>query len=90
MKRVNEFTIEVYKADRRRKTGQVRVETLDVTCTKEEAEMYAAERITSNKMTYAIHNTYHDVRNLMSGKIVKERYDTPYYMSVGSETYWSA
>ena len=29
------------------------------------------------------------VKNLMSGELVDERSDTPYYMSVSSETYWS-
>jgi hypothetical protein len=30
------------------------------------------------------------VRNLMSGKETLESISTPYYMSVGSESYWSA
>jgi len=29
------------------------------------------------------------VKNLMTGEMVDERSDTPYYMSVSSETYWS-
>lgn len=29
------------------------------------------------------------VRNIMTGEMVDERSDTPYYLSVASETYWS-
>lgn len=32
----------------------------------------------------------HMVRNLMSGKMVEERIDTPYTCSVASETYWAS
>lgn len=33
---------------------------------------------------------WREVRNIMSGLMVWEDVDTPYYMSVGSESYWSA
>lgn len=90
MQRVDEYTVEIYKADKRLKEGKKRVEVMDLVCTEEEAEIYAAERITSDKYTYVIRKTYRTVRNLMSGEEVRERYDTPYYLSVGSESYWSA
>ena len=39
---------------------------------------------------YEIHETYVTRKNLMGGAEFKERYDTPYYCSPSSETYWSA
>jgi hypothetical protein len=33
---------------------------------------------------------YRWVQNLMSGKYVEEAIDTPYFCSVGSESYWSS
>ena len=32
----------------------------------------------------------HKVRNLMTGELVDEKVSTPYYLSVGSEAYWSS
>ena len=37
---------------------------------------------------YVVHQ--HTVRNLMSGKPVQERSNTPWSCSVASETYWSS
>ena len=43
---------------------------------------------------YTIYNTLiagtREVKNLMTGQIVRESVNTPNYMSVGSEAYWSA
>lgn len=33
---------------------------------------------------------FHWVMNLMSGKWIQEEDGTPFFMSVGSETYWSS
>jgi hypothetical protein len=41
------------------------------------------------KERYEIHETYVTRTNMMSGKEFKERYDTPYYCSPSSESYWS-
>jgi hypothetical protein len=32
---------------------------------------------------------YETVRNLMTGELVQQRVNTPYYLSVANETYWS-
>lgn len=32
---------------------------------------------------------FREVKNLMTGQMVMERSDTPYYCSVASEAYWS-
>ena len=33
---------------------------------------------------------YHDVVNIMSGQVVKEKVSTPHFLSVSSESYWSS
>jgi hypothetical protein len=35
------------------------------------------------------HETWVTKRNMMTGKTYKERYDTPYFCSPASETFWS-
>jgi len=36
-----------------------------------------------------VHDTYVTKKNLMNGEEFQERYDTPHYMSLSSETYWA-
>ncbi len=38
---------------------------------------------------YEIHQTWVTRRNFWSGTEFQERYDTPYYCSPASETYWA-
>jgi hypothetical protein len=38
---------------------------------------------------YEIHETFVTRKNMMSGVEFQERYDTPYYCSPSSESYWS-
>ncbi len=38
---------------------------------------------------YEIHKTYVTKKSLMGGAEYQERYDTPYYCSPASESYWS-
>ena len=38
---------------------------------------------------YTVHETFVTKRNLLTGEEFVERYDTPYYCSPSSETYWS-
>jgi hypothetical protein len=37
-----------------------------------------------------VYETFVSRKNMMSGKEYLERYDTPYYCSPSSETFWSA
>jgi hypothetical protein len=85
------YTVEIYKKDRRTKKGERLVSKID----------YATDNLSmlehSVKNTYRqlhgfryeIHETYVTRRNLMGGAEFKERYDTPYYCSPSSESYWS-
>ena len=85
------YTVEVYKADRRQKTGERLVLKKD----------YATDNLSMLEHTvkhtwraaqgfrYEIHETFVTRQNAMSGQEFQERYDTPYYCSPSSETYWS-
>jgi hypothetical protein len=89
------FTLEIYKMDRRVKEGQRLVGKYDY----DRADKAAMEReIAALFPTYRkrdgyifnVVETYREVTNMMTGKTLLERYDTPFACSVGSESYWSA
>ena len=85
------YTVEIYKQDKRVKSGERLVSKQD----------YATDNLSMLEHTvkhsikpskgerYEIHETYVTKRNMMSGQEFQERYDTPYYCSPSSETYWS-
>lgn len=85
------YTVEVYKADKRTKTGRKLIKKIDILAKDIDSAHDTAKMVTGNddKLILELHETYRTVRNLMSGEEVEERYDTPYCCSVGSETYWS-
>ena len=82
-----DYTVEIYKLDRRMKEGRRLVRKVDLSdVTLDQAErMYPVQP----KYVREIHETYVTKRNLMSGAEFRERYDTPYYCSPASESYWS-
>jgi len=89
------FTLEIYKMDRRTKEGQRLVGKYDY----DRADKAAMEReIAALFPTYRkrdgyifnVVETYREVTNMITGKTILERYDTPFACSVGSESYWSA
>ena len=99
----NQFTIEVYKRDKRisNKSESVRygknkpglrfvLKQDYVGKTREELETLCKTGYPeSKKFVTEIHETYVTRKNIMSGKEYQERYDTPYYCSPSSESYWS-
>ena len=89
------FTLEIYKMDRRTKEGQRLVGKYDY----DRADKAAMEREvaalfpTYRKRDGYIFNvveTYREVTNMMTGKTILERYDTPFACSVGSDNYWQS
>ena len=99
----NQFTVKVYKRDMRitkrsqsvrhgnNKVGLRFIESIDY-----EGQPKCQVRITA-EMNYPsekgysveVFETYVTRRNSMTGNEYQERYDTPYYCSPSSETYWS-
>jgi hypothetical protein len=85
------FTVELYKKDSRTKSGERLVSKVD-----HDVESFATlEHLTQRRYPtsagyrFEIHQTYVTKKNLMGGGEFTERYDTPYYCSPASESYWS-
>ena len=82
------YTLEVYAQDRRTKTGERLITKEDLDVTHSDAHAIAeAHELQGRRVE--IHETYVTRTNLVSGEEFQERYDTPYYCSPSSETYWS-
>ena len=89
MSKMIEYTLEIYRKDRRVKTGLRLIEKLDYdpltpAAIDEIVRFREAQGFIVKKF-----ETYVTRRNLMGGAEFKERYDTPHYCSPSSESYWS-
>lgn len=90
------FTVEVYKVDGRiKKTksnplGERLVFKKDYDTEDKVSLEHLVRTSLRPKERFEIHETYVTVKNFMNGNEYKERYDTPYYCSASSETYWSS
>jgi len=86
------FTVEIYKADRRKKSGERQVLKQDYDTDNLSMLEHSVKNtwLKRDGYRYEIHETYVTRRNLLSGQEFQERYDTPYYCSPSSETYWSS
>ena len=85
------FTVEIYKTDKRKKSGERLVSKTDyATDNRSMLEHTVKHSINPSKgERYEIHETFVTKTSLMGGKEFQERYDTPYYCSPSSESYWS-
>jgi hypothetical protein len=82
-----DYTVEIYKLDKRRKDGRVLVSKMDYSC--EDIRVIENDWPVRPRYVRLIHETYVTRRNLMTGVEFQERYDTPYSCSPSSESYWS-
>ena len=83
------YTVEIYRADKRTKAGERLVLKKDyATDNRSTLEKSVKDHLAKNER-YIIHETYVTRTSLMGGAEFEERYDTPYYCSPSSETYWS-
>ena len=85
------YTVEIYKADKRKKSGERLVSKTDYNTDNRSMLEHTVKHSIRPSLNerYEIHETYVTRKNLMGGAEFKERYDTPYYCSPSSETYWS-
>ena len=84
-----EYTLEVFKKDKRYKTGKRKIAVEEITRDSfEAAEAYGVATY-GKKAIVNVYETYVTRINLMSGEEFTERYDTPICCSPSSETYWS-
>lgn len=86
------YTVEVHKLDRRRINGQRLILKKDhaPATINELMNIYRREYPENKRYKISIYQTFVTRTNIRTGKTFVERYDTPYYLSPSSETYWSA
>ena len=88
------YTIEIYKTDKRTKEGQRLIGKYDydrkdrASMEREVKELYPTYKAKYGYI-FNIVETMVSRTNALSGKTFQERYDTPYYCSPSSESYWS-
>lgn len=85
-----EYTAELYTKDGRTKSGKRLVSSVSfMRGNEKEAVEYADSLVyKDDKLTYELHESFREVRNIMTGEVVMEHYRTPYCCSVASEAYW--
>jgi hypothetical protein len=89
------YTVEIYKLDGRIKktksnpNGERLVMKKDYDTDNLSMLEHSVKTSLRPKERYEIHETYVTRKSLMGGQEFQERYDTPYYCSPSSETYWS-
>jgi hypothetical protein len=85
------YTVEIYKKDKRVKTGERLVSKNDYDTTDRSMLEHTVKHTyrASQGFRYEIHETYVTRVNMMGGAEYQERYDTPRYCSPSSEAYWS-
>jgi hypothetical protein len=83
------YTVEIYKADKRKKSGERLIVKNDyATDNKSMLEKSVRDHLGKGER-YEIHATMVTRTSALTGDPYQERYDTPYYCSASSETYWS-
>jgi hypothetical protein len=89
MSKLTAYTVEIYKADRRINAGRRLVEKKDFCpVTRDYIQTVVSDKIAQGFIV-ELHETFVTKTNLMGGKEFTERYDTPYFCSPASESYWS-
>ncbi len=89
MSDTKEYTLEIYKKDRRTKEGRrliVKQEFAPVTTAYINA---VADGKRNLGLDVEIFETWVTKKNLLSGKEYQEKYDTQHFCSASSESYWS-
>lgn len=89
MSAMKEYTLEIYKKDRRMKEGRRLIAKQEFApSTVDYIETVATAK---RKLGFIVEvfETWVEKKNLLSGKTFLEKYDTPYYCSPSSETYFS-
>jgi hypothetical protein len=88
-----EYTVEIFKRDARTKTGErlYKKEDISVSTTRLTVERYY-QLIYPTRSGYRVRlfETQVTRKNLLTGQEFTERYDTPYFASPASESFWSA
>jgi hypothetical protein len=89
MSEMKEYTLEIYKADKRTKEGRRLVAKQDFAPSTHAYISAVAESKRKLGFIVEVFSTYITTRNLMTKLEFQERYDTPYHCSPRSESFWS-
>lgn len=98
MSKLTEYTIELYKVDKRikkeifgskNKVGLRFVEVRDFAPVTKDYIAAVVDNFREGEFVAHVYETYVTRQNMMDGREFKERYDTPSYCSPSSESYWS-
>lgn len=89
MSKLTEYTLEVYKSDRRTKDGVKLIQKMDCAPSTCDYITTLVHDIKKKGFIVKLHETYVTQRDFLSGREFRERYDTPYFCSPRSESYWS-
>ena len=84
-----EYTLEIYKKDKRTKEGRRLYAKQDFAPSTKDYISTVAEAKRKLGFIVEVFETFVTRKNMMGGKEFQERYDTPYYCSPSSESYWS-
>lgn len=89
MSALTEYTLEIYKQDKRTKEGRRLYTKQDFAPSTKDYISAVAESKRKLGFIVEVFETYVTRKNTMSGRDFQERYDTPYFCSPSSESYWS-
>jgi hypothetical protein len=89
MSATKEYTLEIYKTDRRMKEGRRLVAKQEFDPVTQDYIGYVADAKRNLGFTVEVFETWVTKKNLISGKEYQEKYDTPHFCSASSESYWS-
>ena len=84
-----EYTLEIYKSDKRNKQGRRLIAKEDFAPSTKDYISTVAEGKRKLGFIVEVFETYVVRKNLMTGTSFSERYDTPYFCSPSCESYWS-
>jgi len=83
------YTLEVYKLDRRTKDGVKLKEKIDYDPRWPMEMNSVVESYVKLGFLVKIFETYITEKNLITGELYQERYDTPHFCSPSNESFWS-
>ena len=83
------YTLELYKSDKRVKEGKRLIKKEDFAPSTVDYINAVAESKRKLGFIVEVFKTYTVKKNVMTGKYYDERYDTPYFCSPSSESFWS-
>jgi SRSO17 transposase len=89
MSQMLSYTLEIYKSDKRVKEGKRLIKVEEFAPVTRAYIKAVIESKTKLGFIVEPHETYVTKRNMMTGKTYQERYDTPYFCSPSSESFWS-